>query len=60
MIKYYSQVFPRDDLAGALADGHKYKVIDYDGDVEEVSICSRSLPSNVVIYGICYNICINR
>ena len=29
--------FPREELAEALADGHKYKVIDYVGDVQDVS-----------------------
>ena len=30
-------MFPRDDLAGALAEGSNFHVIDYDGEVEDVS-----------------------
>ena len=42
-IEIIFQVFPRDDLAGALADGHKYTVISYDGEVEDVSNILNSL-----------------
>ena len=36
-MRYILQVFPREDLAGCLLHGYKYRVIDYDGDVQDVS-----------------------
>ena len=36
-MRYILQVFPREDLAGCLLHGYKHRVIDYDGDVQEVS-----------------------
>ena len=37
-MRYILQVFPREDLAGCLLHGYKYRVIDYDGDAQDVSI----------------------
>ena len=34
-------MFPRDDLAGAVAEGSSFHVIDYDGEVEDVSNIKR-------------------
>ena len=36
-MRYILQVFPREDLAGCLLHGYKHRVIDYDGDVQDVS-----------------------
>lgn len=45
MCLYVLQVFPREELASALADGHKYSVIDYTGDVQDVS---KQFPRRIV------------
>ena len=35
-LRYILQVFPREDLAGCLLHGYEHRVIDYDGDVQDV------------------------